>query len=93
MSKSEGHPAELTIDEERALFFSHFNKILKQNGVAKEARVRLGELRKLAKADGIGMKGLDLALRCNEIEDDSILVEEFRTAAKVLTWMGLPVNF
>ncbi len=90
MSKSEGYAGELTIDEERALFFSHFTKVLKQSGIVKAASLQLGRLRKEAKADGIKMKAMDLALRCNDIEDDSILVDEFKAAAKVLTWMGVP---
>ncbi len=83
----------LTPEEERALFFNHFNKILRQDGIAKAARQQLGRLRKGAKADGIKLKNMDFALRCNELEDESIVVDEFKAMAQVMKWMGLPVNF
>ncbi len=93
MSDTGHNSGELTIEEERALFFDHFNKILRQAGIAKAAREQLGRLRKAAKADGIDRKEMDLALRCNELEDDSILIDEFKDMAQVMKWMGLPVNF
>ncbi len=83
----------LTPEEKRALFFDHFNKILRQAGIAKAAREQLGRLRKAAKDDGIKLKNMDFALRCNELEDDGIVIDEFKAIAQVMKWMGLPVNF
>ncbi len=93
MPKIGDNSGALTPEEERALFFSHFNKILRQDGIAKAARQQLGRLRKGAKADGIKLKNMDFALRCNELEDEGIVIDEFKAMAQVMKWMGLPVNF
>lgn len=89
-----GHNSgDLTPDEKRALFFHHFNRIFKQKTIADAAREQLGRLRKDAKADGINPKEMDFALRCDALEDESIVVDEFKGMVRVMSWMGLPVNF
>ena len=83
----------LTTDEKRALFFHHFNRIFKQKAIADASRKQLGQLRSDAKTDGINPKEMDLALRCDAIEDGNIIIDEFKGMIRVMSWMGLQVNY
>ncbi len=93
MTEIGDNSGDLTPDEKRALFFHHFNRIFKQKALADAARKQLGRLRKDAKSDGINLKELDFALRCDALEDEKIVVDEFKGMVRVMKWMGLPVNF
>ena len=93
MNETGHNSGALTPDEERALFFNHFNKIVRQDGIVRASRKQLGQLRKEAKSDGINPREMDLALRINALEDDAVVVDEFKDMARVMSWMGLPVNF
>ncbi len=83
---------ELTPLEQKALFFSHLNPMLRQKAVCDEARAKYNKLRKLAKAEGFKLRLMDEAVRINEAEDDEIIVQEIKDRVQMAVWLGLPVG-
>lgn len=88
-----GHNSELSVGEQRALMFHHFNSIEAQKAKVKEAQDALKKLRKTAKADGIVMADLDYMARCAALEDPDIVPAEILRRAEIASWFALPVNF
>jgi len=88
----ENFTTELTPEEREALFFHHLNPIVAQAAAVQREREELNRLRKLAKADGFKLALIDEAMRMNDIEDDSIIVDEMKEWMQIAAWMGLPVG-
>lgn len=83
---------ELTPAEQRALYMHHFNQILVQTEKCKaENAIRL-KLRKEAKANGIVLADIDFGLRCAQIEDPNIIVDEQKRRAEIGRYFALPIG-
>ncbi|WP_157632729.1 hypothetical protein [Hoeflea sp. 108] len=88
-----GHNSELSVGEQRALMFHHFNLIEAQKGIVRSAQDALKKLKKTAKADGLVMADLDYMARCAALEDPDIVPAEILRRAEIASWFALPVNF
>lgn len=88
-----GHNSELSVGEQRALMFHHFNLIEAQKGIVKAAQDALKKLKKTAKADKVVMADLDYMARCAALEDPGIVPAEILRRAEIASWFALPVNF
>lgn len=88
-----GHNSELTPDERKALFFDHYRGIAAQLEKLKVEQAEYKRLRKLAKADKIGLWEIDYALKCAEVEDETIIPDRIRREAEIASWFALPVDF
>lgn len=89
-----GHNSrELTAEERKALFFHHFRKIADQKAKVDAERAEFNRLRRVAKADKIILGDIDFALRCAELEDDSIVPAELKRQVEIAAWFALPVEF
>lgn len=88
-----GHNSELSVGEQRALMFHHFNLIEAQKIVVKVAQDALKKLKKTAKADKVVMSDLDYMARCAALEDPGIVPAEILRRAEIASWFALPVNF
>jgi len=82
----------LTPAEERALFFHHYSPIAAAQAKVEEAKAEAKRLRKLAKADGIILRDIDFAMRCAQIDDDTIIVQDLSRQIKIARWFALPVG-
>jgi hypothetical protein len=82
----------LTPAEERALFFHHYTAIAAQRAIVEVARAEEKRLRKLAKADQIVMRDVDFAMRCAEIDDSDIIVNDLARQVKIARWFALPIG-
>lgn len=83
---------DLTPAESKALFMHHFGIILKQSEICKAENNKRLKLRKEAKADGIILADIDFALRCAQIEDPDIIVNEQRRRAAIGQYFALPIG-
>lgn len=88
-----GSKPELTDQERKDLFFSHYRKISAQTDKIALLKDEMRKLRKTAKADGLVLADIDFAMRCAEIEDDSIVVAELKRRTEIAAWFSLPVEF
>lgn len=88
-----GHNSELTPEERKALFFDHYRPIAAQLEKVREAQAEYKRLRKLAKADKIALWEIDYALRCAEVEDETIIPDRLKREAEIAAWFALPVDF
>jgi len=89
-----GHNSgELTPAERKALFMDHYRPIAAQLEIVSEAKAEYNRLRKLAKADKIKLADIDFALRCAEVDDGNIIVDDLRRQAEIAAWFALPVEF
>lgn len=88
-----GHNSELTPEERKALFFDHYRPIAAQLEIVRAAQAEYKKLRKLAKADKIALWEIDYALKCAEVEDETILPDRIRREAEIAAWFALPVDF
>lgn len=88
-----GHNSELTAEERKALFFDHYRPIAAQLEVVKSAQAEYKRLRKLAKADKIALWEIDYALKCAEVEDESIIPDRLKREAEIAAWFALPVEY
>jgi hypothetical protein len=84
---------ELTPAERKALFMDHYRPIAAQLEIVSEAKAEYNRLRKLAKADKIKLADIDFALRCAEVDDGNIIVDDLRRQAEIAAWFALPVEF
>lgn len=83
---------ELTPAQRKAIYMQHFNAILIQTEVCKaENAVRL-KLRKEAKADGIILADIDFGLRCAQIQDPQVIIDEQRRRAEIGKFFALPIG-
>ncbi|MER9937446.1 hypothetical protein [Mesorhizobium sp. M0088] len=92
------HPAppinsELTPAERKALFMDHYRPIAAQLEIVNEAKGEYNRLRKLAKADKIKLADIDFALRCAEVDDGNIIVDDLRRQSEIAAWFALPVEY
>lgn len=87
-----GHNSELTDDERKVLFMSHYRNIAAQEAKVTEQKKALSKPRKLAKADGIVLRDMDFALRCAEVDDDTIIPDELKRQLDIAEWFGLPIG-
>lgn len=83
---------ELTPAESKALYMHHFQAILAQTEKCKAENGERTRLRKLAKADGILLADIDFGLRCAQIEDPQIIVDEQRRRAEIGQFFALPIG-
>ncbi|MDX0262931.1 hypothetical protein GOC60_17265 [Sinorhizobium meliloti] len=83
---------ELTPAEQKALFMHHFGNILKQTERCKAENALRLKLRKEAKADGIVLADIDFGLRCAQIEDPQIIVNEQKRRAEIGRYFALPIG-
>lgn len=88
-----GDNSELTPDERKALFFDHYRPIAAQLERVKAEQAEYKRLRKLAKADKIGLWEIDYALRCAEVEDENIIPDRIKREAEIAAWFALPVEY
>ena len=77
---------------EQGAFMDHYKKIAAQNEKVKTEQKEYRRLRKEAKADGIMLRDMDFAMRCAEIDDGSIIVEDMQRQIVIASWFGLPIN-
>lgn len=85
--------SELTPAERKALFMDHYRPIAAQLEVVTAAKSEYNRLRKLAKAEKIKLADIDFALRCAEVDDGNIIVDDLRRQAEIAAWFALPVEF
>lgn len=83
---------ELTPAEAKALYMHHFGEILKQTERCKAENALRLKLRKEAKADGIVLADIDFGLRCAQIEDPQIIVNEQKRRAEIGRYFALPIG-
>lgn len=83
---------DLTPAEQKALFMHHFGEILKQTDVCKAENAKRLALRKQAKADGIVLADIDFGLRCAQIEDPQIIINEQQRRAQIGQYFALPIG-
>lgn len=83
---------DLTPAEQKALYMHHFGAILKQTEICKAENAERLKLRKQAKADGIVLADIDFGLRCAQIEDPSIIVNEQKRRAEIGGYFALPIG-
>jgi ribosome modulation factor len=83
---------ELTPAETKALFMHHFDKVLKQTEICKAENAIRQKLRKEAKADGIILSDIDFGLRCAQIEDPQIIIDEQKRRAEIGRFFALPIG-
>lgn len=88
-----GHNSEQTPAERKAIFMGHFKPIAAQLAVVQEAQAEYKRLRKLAKAEKIKLSDIDFALRCAEVEDENVIVDDLKRRAEIAAWFALPVEF
>lgn len=88
-----GHNSELTPEQRKALFFDHYRPIAAQLELVREAQAAYKKLRKEAKAEGIALWEVDYALKCAEVDDDTIIPSRIRREAEIASWFALPVDF
>lgn len=88
-----GHNSELTPDERKALFFDHYRPIAAQLEKVRVEQAEYKRLRKLAKADKIGLWEIDYALKCAEVEDENIIPDRIKREAEIAAWFALPVEY
>jgi hypothetical protein len=89
MDASLGHNHRLSATEQRALFQHHFMPFMKADEAVKAATAERKRIKKLAKADGVLSRDLDFALRCATIDDETVLLDEHASRARILAWQGL----
>lgn len=85
--------SELTPAERKALFMDHYRPIAAQLEIVNEAKAEYNRLRKLAKADKIKLADIDFALRCAEVDDPDIIVDDLRRQAEIAAWFALPIEY
>ncbi|TAZ20702.1 hypothetical protein ELH77_19035 [Rhizobium ruizarguesonis] len=83
---------ELTPAEAKALYMHHFDKILRQTEVCKAENAIRQKLRKEAKADGIILSDIDFGLRCAQIEDPQIIIDEQHRRAEIGRFFAMPIG-
>lgn len=83
---------DLTPAEQKALYMHHFGAILKQTEKCKAENALRLKLRKQAKADGIVLADIDFGLRCAQIEDPSVIVNEQKRRAEIGRYFALPIG-
>ncbi|MDX0254278.1 hypothetical protein GOC32_04660 [Sinorhizobium meliloti] len=83
---------DLTPAEQKALFMHHFGEILKQTDICKAENAKRLALRKQAKADGIVLADIDFGLRCAQIEDPQIIINEQQRRAQIGQYFALPIG-
>lgn len=88
-----GHNSELTPEQRKALFMDHYRPIAAQLEKVRVEQAEYKKLRKLAKADKIGLWEIDYALKCAEVDDDTILVDRLKRQSEIASWFALPVDF
>jgi hypothetical protein len=88
-----GHNSEMTAEERKALFMSHYRPIAAQLEKVREQQAEYKRLRKLAKADKIALWELDYALKCAEVEDENIIPDRIKREAEIAAWFALPVEY
>jgi hypothetical protein len=87
-----GDNSKLTPAEQRALYFHHFSKISGQRAIVKAAQAIEKTLRKQAKADGLKLAHIDYGMYVNNIDDETIIVEDLVRRNEIARWMGVPVG-
>ena len=88
-----GHNSEQTPAERKAIFMDHFKPIAAQLEVVKAAQADYKKLRKQAKAENIKLADIDFALRCAEVENANVIVDDLTRRAEIAAWFALPVEF
>jgi hypothetical protein len=88
-----GHNSKLSNEQQRALFFNHFPKILTAQGIVQTAQAEFKKLKKLAKADGLVLGDIDFALRLNNMDDLQIVADELDRRTAIANWMQAPVAY
>ena len=94
MSEQLGHnggPAELSPDQQKALFFHHLGRV---SALKEKVASASGELRaayKSAKADSFTKKDIDFALSLENDEDEK-MVEQRRRETEIAAWCGHPIG-
>lgn len=89
-----GHnSSEMTAEERKALFFDHYRPIAAQLEVVREAQAAYKKLRKNAKAEGIALWEIDYALKCAEVDDETIIPSRIKRETEIAAWFALPVDF
>ncbi|AEG54056.1 hypothetical protein GOB42_27035 [Sinorhizobium meliloti] len=83
---------DLTPAEQKALFMHHLGEILKQTDICKAENAKRLALRKQAKADGIVLADIDFGLRCAQIEDQQIIINEQQRRAQIGQYFALPIG-
>ncbi len=87
-----GDNSKLTPAEQKALYMHHFGLILKQTEKCKAENATRLKLRKDAKADGIILSDIDFGLRCAQIEDPQIIINEQIRRAEIGRYFALPIG-
>jgi ribosome modulation factor len=83
---------ELTLAERKAIYFDHFNKIMRQTAICKAENEVRKTLRKEAKAAGIILSDIDFGMRCATIEDPQVVVDEQARRAEIGRFFALPIG-
>ncbi|MDW9804229.1 hypothetical protein GOA91_15080 [Sinorhizobium meliloti] len=83
---------DLTPAEQKALFMHHLGEILKQTDICKAENAKRLALRKQAKANGIVLADIDFGLRCAQIEDPQIIINEQQRRAQIGQYFALPIG-
>ena len=77
---------------EQGAFMEHYRAIAAQKEKVTTEQKEYRRLRKLAKADGILLRDMDFAMRCAEIDDGSIIVEDMQRQIQIAAWFKLPID-
>lgn len=89
-----GHNSgEMAAAERKAIYMDHFRPIAAQLAKVKVEQAEYKRLRRMAKADKIKLADIDYGLRCAEIDDGSIIVDDLKRQAEIASWFALPVDF
>lgn len=77
---------------EQGAFMEHYKKIAAQSEKVKAEQKEYRRLRKEAKADGIMLRDMDFAMRCADIDDGNIIVEDMQRQIQIAAWFNLPID-
>lgn len=94
MSEQLGHnggPADLTPQQQRALFFHHLSAVAARKEKIASATGELRAALKAAKADGFTKKDIDFALSLENDEDEK-MVEQRKREQEIAAWCGHPIG-
>lgn len=80
-------------EDRKILFFDHYRPIAAQLEKVRAEQAEYKRLRKIAKAANIALWEIDYALRCAEVEDETIIPNRIKRETEIAAWFALPVDF